>query len=322
MKNAANKGFQATAHKLSLCDRLRTLQSYTVLPVGRRLNPDVGLKYNKTQETLMKHKLHAVIFGVLFSTLCHAQDNPFEGVNFQQGPSLGDLGRIAEVHIPAGYVFANAEDTRKIMEAMQNPTSGSELGFVSPANENWFIDYEFDDVGYIRDDEKSSLDADAMLDSIKNGTEEGNKERRRRGWPTLKILGWEQKPRYNETTHNLEWAIRAESDGSPVINYNTRMLGRGGVMRVTLVTDPSELAPTLPKFKNVLAGFSFTQGHRYAEFLPGDKVAQYGLSALVVGGASAVAVKTGLFKWLWKAIVVGVAAVGAFFKSLFSRKKK
>ena len=38
---ALNKGFQATAHKLSLCDRLRTLQSYTVLPVGRRLNPDV-----------------------------------------------------------------------------------------------------------------------------------------------------------------------------------------------------------------------------------------------------------------------------------------
>ena len=38
-----NKGFQATAHKLSLCDRLRTLQSYTVLPVGRRLNPDVQI---------------------------------------------------------------------------------------------------------------------------------------------------------------------------------------------------------------------------------------------------------------------------------------
>ena len=44
MNNAANKGFQATAHKLSLCDRLRTLQSYIVLPVGRRLNPDVGLE--------------------------------------------------------------------------------------------------------------------------------------------------------------------------------------------------------------------------------------------------------------------------------------
>lgn len=270
----------------------------------------------------MKHKLYAVVFGLLFATLCYAQDNPYEGVNWQQGPSIGALGRIAEVRIPAGYVFADGDGARKIMEASQNPTDGSELGFVSPANEDWFILYEFDEVGYIRDDEKGSLDADAMLDSIKNGTEESNKERRRRGWPTMKILGWEQKPRYNETTHNLEWAIRGESDGSPVINYNTRMLGRGGVMRVTLVTDPSKLAPALPKFKNVLAGFSFTQGHRYAEYLPGDKAAQYGLSALVVGGASAVAVKTGLFKWLWKAIVVGVAAVGAFFKNLFSRKKK
>ena len=41
-----NKGFQATAHNLSLFNRFRTLQSYTVLPVGRRLNPDVRLKEN------------------------------------------------------------------------------------------------------------------------------------------------------------------------------------------------------------------------------------------------------------------------------------
>ena len=44
VKIAANKGFQATAHKLPLCDRFPSLQSYIVLPVGRRLNPDVGCK--------------------------------------------------------------------------------------------------------------------------------------------------------------------------------------------------------------------------------------------------------------------------------------
>ncbi len=52
MKNrgkALNKGFQATAHKLSLCDRLRTLQSYIVLPVGRRLNPDVRRENNDSE---------------------------------------------------------------------------------------------------------------------------------------------------------------------------------------------------------------------------------------------------------------------------------
>ena len=45
MKNrgkALNKGFQATAHKLSLCTPFRSLHTYRVQPVGRRLNPDVG----------------------------------------------------------------------------------------------------------------------------------------------------------------------------------------------------------------------------------------------------------------------------------------
>ena len=39
----ANKGFQATAHKLPLCDRFPSLQSFILMPVGRRLNPDVQI---------------------------------------------------------------------------------------------------------------------------------------------------------------------------------------------------------------------------------------------------------------------------------------
>src|SRR5882724_188168 len=158
------------------------------------------------------------------------------------------------------------------MEANHNPTSGRELGFVSPAGEDWFAVFEFSDVGFVRDDDKNSLDANALLDSIKAGTEEGNKERERRGWSTMTIVGWEQQPRYDPATHNLEWAIRGLADGHTVINYNTRLLGRKGVMEVTLVTDPSTLSETLPKFKTMLAGFDFTQGQKYREFRQGDKI--------------------------------------------------
>lgn len=262
-----------------------------------------------------------VAFAWMFSVAAYAQPPNLEGVKWQQGPSIGNLSGTAEVQIPASYLFAGANDTRVLMEAMQNPTSGKEMGFIAPAGLDWFVVFEFDNVGYVRDDEKNSLDADAMLESIKRGTEASNKERQRRGWPIMTILGWEQKPHYDETTHNLEWAIRGESEGHLVINYNTRLLGRGGVMRVTLVTDPTTLSPTLPKFKNVLAGFDFKQGQKYAEFRQGDKVAKYGLTALVVGGASAVAVKTGMFKWIWKVLVVAFLALVAFLKNLFSRKK-
>ena len=245
----------------------------------------------------------------------------FEGVTWQKGPSVGDLGTHAQVKVPEGYVFAGARDTRTIMEANHNPVTGKEMGFVAPAGEDWFAVFEFDDVGYVKDDEKDSLDQNALLDSIKQGTEAGNKERIKRGWPTMSIIGWETPPRYNDITHNLEWAIRAQSEGLPVINHNTRVLGRGGVMEVTLVADPAVLAETMPKFKAMLDGFQFKQGQRYAEFRAGDKTAAYGLTGLIVGGGTAALVKTGAFKWLWKVIVAGVAGIAALFKKIFSRNK-
>ncbi|HZN07738.1 MAG TPA: DUF2167 domain-containing protein [Pyrinomonadaceae bacterium] len=245
----------------------------------------------------------------------------FEGVTWLKGPGVGDLGTTGQVKVPAGFVFADATDTRTLMEATHNPTTGREVGFVAPGGEDWFAVFEYDAVGYVKDDEKDSLDADALLDSIKAGTEESNKERVRRGWPPLTILGWETPPRYNETTHNLEWAVRAQSDGQPVINYNTRILGRGGVMEVTLVTDQALLAETLPKFKTMMAGFAFNSGQKYSEFRPGDKTAAYGLTGLIVGGTTAALVKTGAFKWLWKVIVAAVVGLGALAKKLFSRER-
>jgi uncharacterized membrane-anchored protein len=245
----------------------------------------------------------------------------YENVTWQKGPSVGQLGINAEVKIPEGYIFANARDTRTLMEATKNPISNSELGFIARENEDWFVVFEFDDDGYVKDDDKTSLDADALLKSIKEGTEEANKERVRRGWPTLTTLGWETPPRYNEITHNLEWATRAESEGSLVINHNTRLLGRDGVMRVTLVTDPEELAETLPKFRTMLTGFEFKEGHRYAQFTAGDKTAAYGLTGLIVAGGAAAAVKTGAFKWLWKVLVAAAVGISGLVKKLFSRNK-
>ncbi len=228
---------------------------------------------------------------------------------------------MAKVDIPSGYLFADGNDTRLLMEAMKNPPSGAELGFVAPVDIGWFVVFEFDELGYIKDDEKHSLDANAILTALRNSNEKANEERRKRGWPIMTIIGWEQQPHYNAVTHNLEWAIRGESEGSSVINYNTRLLGRSGVMRVTLVTDPPKLNETLPKFKSIIDMHAFNQGHKYTEFRRGDKVAKYGLTGLIVGGATAVAVKTGALKWLWKLGIAVLIGGGALVRKLFRRRE-
>jgi uncharacterized membrane-anchored protein len=161
-----------------------------------------------------------------------------------------------------------------------------------------------------------------MLKSIREGTEAGNVERRKKGWPEMTILGWETEPRFNDTTKNLEWAIRGESQGHAVVNHNTRLLGREGVMRVTLVADPALLDVAMPQFQTLMTGFDYKSGHKYAEFKKGDKMAKYGLSALVVGGAAAVAAKAGVFKWLWKVLVFGGIAVAGVVKKFFGGKSE
>lgn len=241
-----------------------------------------------------------------------------------KGPGKAKVGTVAEVQVPAGHMYTGAKGAQALLQAMGNPTDGSEMGFFAPTSMVWFVVFEWSDVGYVKDDDKDKLDGDKMLASIREGNESANEWRRENGQAELRVTGWSVPPRYNEETHNLEWAIKGESEGEPVVNYNVRMLGRKGVMSAVLLVDPAKMEAVLPEYRAMLADYRFVQGQAYAEYRQGDKLAKYGLAALVVGGAAAGAAKLGLFAWLavflkkgWKLLVVVVAAVAAGVRKLF-----
>jgi uncharacterized membrane-anchored protein len=247
-----------------------------------------------------------------------------QSINWVEGPAKSDIGAQAEIEVPAGMRFTASDGTRKMLELMHNPTDGSELGLFTNNGLDWFITFEFSDIGYVKDADKEKLDADGILDSLRKGNDAANDARRERGWAPIQIVGWYTPPFYNTSTNNLEWCIKGESQGHPIINYNTRILGRGGVMSANLMVSPEELTATLPVVKKLLSGFTFLPGKRYSEWRSGDKVAKYGLTALVVGGAVGVAAKVGLLAKLgklWKALILGLLALGGGIKRLlFGRK--
>jgi uncharacterized membrane-anchored protein len=271
--------------------------------------------------------LACIFVFLLAATPLHAQSSDSKSkLDMVKGPAKARLQDIAQIDVPAGAVFLDGKATRALMKASGEPTSGREYGAIMTTNDDWVVIFEYSNIGYVKDDEKDSLNADKILDSIRKGTAAANKERVRAGHSPLEIVGWEVPPRYDATTHNLEWAIRATSEGQPILNYNTRLLGRKGVMEVVLVVEPAKLSATLPQFRNLLAGYAFQTGQTYAEFRAGDKIAKYGLGALIVGGAAVGAAKLGLFATLavffkkaWKLVVVAIVAVGAFMKKLFGR---
>ncbi|MDR0735898.1 MAG: DUF2167 domain-containing protein [Zoogloeaceae bacterium] len=246
-------------------------------------------------------------------------------LNWVEGPKTVNVGPVATFDVPAGFSFLDAADTRTFLEDVtQNPASGQEY-FFGPDNGDWWATFEYSDTGHVKDDEK--IDADALIKSMRENQDEGNKERASKGWPQLLNLGWKQAPFYDPKTRRLEWALSfiTSDDKQEGVNYETRLLGRLGVTSATLVVSPEKLATALPEFKKVVDGYKFVEGQRYSEYKEGDKVAKYGLAALIAGGAAAALLKSGLLAKYWKLLVVGVlaafAAIGSFFKRIFQRKK-
>ena len=260
---------------------------------------------------------------VLASDESTSEEQLAQSIEWKQGPCVGELGNLAQISVPSGLMFADAEGARKFMEVTQNPPSGNELGIIIPATltdkDTWFVIFQFRREGYIKDTDRDKLDPDVLLKSVRDGTAVANEERIKRGWAAVEVVGWDRPPFYDLRTNNLTWAIRGRAQGADNVNYCTRTLGREGVMMADLVLSPDRLSTTIPAFENLMAGFHYNQGHRYAEFRQGDKIAAYGLTALVAGGAGAVAAKSGLLAKSWKLLAALFLGVVALLRNLWAR---
>ena len=259
---------------------------------------------------------------------CSAAPSPEErraamaALPWQQGPATGPLGDKATMSVPKDAALLGEDGSVKFMKLTGNlPTPGYSI----VASDGWFAAFSFSPVGYVKDDEK--IDADALLKDLKAQDGPSNEERRSRGLPELTTEGWYVPPHYDPTTKHLEWGmkLRSGNDKEVLINYTVRLLGRTGYESVVLVSSPETLDADVRSFKTVLSGFNFNAGERYAEFKSGDRVAEFGLAALVAGGAAAVAAKTGLWKVVlgflvasWKLVAAAAVAlfvgIGKFFK--------
>lgn len=250
----------------------------------------------------------------------------YASIEWQEGPTTADIGSNAQITIPEGYQFTGRAGAVAWNQLTQNPPD-STIGILMPTadDQDWFLAFQFDDVGYVKDDEKADLDADAILESLRQGTEQSNQFRRSQGWTAIHIDGWLLPPKYDEQTNNLVWATKLHDDGGGSnANHNIRILGRRGVMTATLVASLQEMSQATESTNQLLTQFKFKSGEKYSEFSSGDKIAQYGLTGLIAGGAAVAAMKTGLFAKLFqllakggKAIILVLIAIGAGIKRLF-----
>ncbi len=257
-------------------------------------------------------------------------------MNWVEGPKEIKLGNnLATLKMGKDYIYANPKDTNALMEYYGNIPNDQSLGMVASSKDksNWFVLFTYDPSGYVKDDDAGKIDADALMNDMKEGQKEANDYYKEHGLPPMDLVGWAEKPYYDKVNKRLIWSLIVESEGHKSVNYYTRMLGRHGVAAMNLVTSLEEVAQLKPVVQDLLANYKFEQGKTYGEFVPGkDKVAEYGLTAIIAGGLGAAAVKTGFFakfilplllvlKKFWFLAIAAIAGLFEKIKSFFGGGK-
>ncbi|MBV8215790.1 MAG: DUF2167 domain-containing protein [Verrucomicrobia bacterium] len=244
---------------------------------------------------------------------------------------------LAEVNLTSSYRYLGSEDARKvIVDIWGNPPSRRDtLGMIFPADVEpaqpggWAVVLTYKEDGYVKDDDAAKINYDDLLKQMQEAVERENQTRVKQNFSKVELVGWAASPRYDQQSHKLYWAKEFDFGGGSVhtLNYDVRVLGRKGVLAVNAVASMSQLTEIQERMPEIISMVNFLPGSRYADYQQGnDKVAAYGLAALVLGG---VAAKAGLFKGLIalilagkKFIILAAIAVGGFFVRFFRKFKK
>lgn len=276
----------------------------------------------------------ALAAGIACAVPALAQDNAqqaqadivhqVDALNWVHGPATVPVGDEASVRIPKGVRYLDPAGTSKFVQLNGNPPIDNNYT-IAPENSSWFAILEFESSGYVSDKEK--IDPDTLFKQIKSNEDADNKERASAGQTGLHLDRWVTAPHYDAVSHNLEWGTVMHTDsGEQVVNYTSRILGRDGVTKAILVSDPTNLPADLQQYRAAMSGFAYLPDKKYEDHKSGDKVAEYGLGALVAGGAAAAVVKTGLFAAIlkfgvafYKLILVGILAVYAAMRKQIAR---
>jgi uncharacterized membrane-anchored protein len=227
--------------------------------------------------------------------------------------------------VPPTLNAVSDNEARRVSEIFNGMPDPNVEGIVI-AEDGSVVYLTYAPAGYVSLDDWADIDPDTMIESIRKNTEEGNAARTARGISALHVTGWLQKPTLDRANNQAYWAFSATSaDGGRLVNAVALQLGRNGYEKLIWAGEPATFQ-TSNMLGQVMQARSFDQGSRYFDHIDGDKMAGYGIAALVgaIAGAKVVKVAAGLglLVLLKKFFIVPIILVGVAFKKIAGMFKR
>src|SRR6478609_6885941 len=102
----------------------------------------------------------------------------------------------AKITVPAGFRYLNAEQSRFVLSDLWgNPVDSTVLGLLVPedrgimANNSWVFTINYEEMGYVKDDDAADIDYDDLLKEQQKEFEEENPAREAEGYAPIQFVG-------------------------------------------------------------------------------------------------------------------------------------
>lgn len=244
-------------------------------------------------------------------------------------------GADARFRLGPQFRYLGQADARRVLEQLWgNPPDEGVLGLVIPRGrgvidrKGWAVVVTYAEEGHVSDEDAAKIDYAGMLADMQAETRDENAARAEAGYETVDLIGWAEPPHYDATSKKLYWAKELAFGGNEqhTLNYDIRVLGRRGYLSLNAIAGIDQLDEVKSGVQQLLPMVEFDQGARYADYDSStDKVAAYGLAALVGGGLAA---KAGLFAKLGVLLLAGkkflvllLIPLAALVRRFFGRSK-
>lgn len=245
-------------------------------------------------------------------------------LEFKSGQILLANGKI-RMTVPEDFLFIEGEQARYILEDLWGNYSDGEVcgmlvkkGFkVTRLINDFSFVISYADLGYVQDKKDIELNHDELLATLRQNMEISNERRIANGVNTMQVEKWALVPYFDNYKKAVYWAnsIKVNGTDEEILNYNLRLLGRSGVIKINAVATMDQFPAIKQILPQIISQVRFPEGQQYADYVAAtDKTSSISIRELIAGQSAVQSHSSGWQSWKLLGIlaIIGVLSFSAF----------
>lgn len=245
-------------------------------------------------------------------------------LEFKTGQFLLADGKI-RMTVPEDFLFIEGEQARFILEDLWgNYTDGEVCGMLVKKgfkvtrliNDFSFV-ISYSDIGHVQDKQDIELNHNDLLATLRQNMELSNERRIANGVNTMQVEKWALVPYYDAYKKAVYWAnsIKVNGTDEEILNYNLRLLGRNGVIKINAVATMDQFPAIKQILPQIISQVRFPEGQQYADYKEGnDRKSDWSIRELIAGQTAVESHASIWHSWkLWGVLaIISVLAFSTF----------